>query len=122
MKEVVCEMEVTLSVISGKWKPLILYFLGETGTKRFGEIKNFIQNISHKSLSHQLRELEEDALIQREVYPEVPPRVEYSITEKGETLLPILDEMCQWGKRNMGDQYTLINPLCDGIKKKKLKA
>jgi DNA-binding HxlR family transcriptional regulator len=112
-KEVVCEIEVTLDMISGKWKPLILYFLGQEGTKRFGQIKVFIDKISHKSLTNQLRELEEDGLVQRVVYPEVPPKVEYSLTEKGKTLLPILESMCEWGEKNMAKRYKLINPLCD---------
>lgn len=112
-KEVVCEMEITLSVIGGKWKPLILYYLGDEGTKRFGQIKSFINKISQKSLTNQLRELENDGLINRTIYPEVPPKVEYSLTQKGETLLPILEKMCEWGEKNMGDQYKLINPLCD---------
>jgi DNA-binding HxlR family transcriptional regulator len=112
-KEVVCEIEVTLDMISGKWKPLILYFLGQEGTKRFGQIKVFINKISHKSLTYQLRELEEDGLVCRVVYPEVPPKVEYSLTEKGKTLLPILEAMCEWGEKNIGGKYKLINPLCD---------
>jgi DNA-binding HxlR family transcriptional regulator len=112
-KEVVCEIEITLSVIGGKWKPLILYYLGDEGTKRFGQIKSFIKKISHKTLTNQLRELENDELISRTIYPEVPPKVEYSLTTKGETLLPILETMCEWGEKNMNDGYELINPLCD---------
>ena len=112
-KEVVCEIEVTLDMISGKWKPLILYLLGEEGTKRFGQIKTFINKISHRSLTNQLRELEKDGLVHRVIYPEVPPRVEYSLTEKGKTLLPILSVMCEWGEKNMDERYNLINPLCE---------
>lgn len=113
MKEVVCEMEVTLSVIAGKWKPMILYYLGDEGTRRFGELKSFIISISHKTLTHQLRELENDGLITRKIYPEVPPKVEYTLTEKGETLMPILEAMCEWGVKNMNNDYKLIRPLCD---------
>jgi DNA-binding HxlR family transcriptional regulator len=112
-KEVVCEIEVTLAMISGKWKPLILYFLGAKGTKRFGEIKIFIKKISHKSLTSQLRELEEDGLVKRTVFAEVPPKVEYNLTEKGKSIVPILELMCEWGEKNMGERYTLINPLCE---------
>ncbi|WP_270941139.1 winged helix-turn-helix transcriptional regulator [Romboutsia lituseburensis] len=107
-----CEMEITLNAIGGKWKPLILYYLIENGTKRFGEIKSFINHTSHKTLTNQLRELEEDNLISRTVYPTVPPKVEYSITEKGMSLYPILEAMCEWGERNLDDRYELINPQC----------
>ncbi|MCT4594404.1 MAG: helix-turn-helix transcriptional regulator [Anaeromicrobium sp.] len=111
-KKVVCEMEVTLDIIGGKYKATILYILGGEGTKRFGELKSFICNVSHKTLTNQLRELEEDGLVHREIYPEVPPKVEYSLTKKGKTLIPILEAMCEWGEINMGDKYELINPLC----------
>ncbi|MGL5329592.1 MAG: winged helix-turn-helix transcriptional regulator [Peptostreptococcaceae bacterium] len=107
-----CEMEITLNAIGGKWKPLILYFLIENGTKRFGEIKYFINHTSHKTLTNQLRELEGDNLISRTVYPTVPPKVEYSITEKGMSLYPILESMCEWGAKNLDDKYELINPQC----------
>ncbi|MGL5330617.1 MAG: winged helix-turn-helix transcriptional regulator [Peptostreptococcaceae bacterium] len=107
-----CEMEITLNAIGGKWKPLILYFLIENGTKRFGEIKSFINHTSHKTLTNQLRELENDTLISRKVYPTVPPKVEYSITEKGMSLYPILNAMCEWGEKNIDDRYELINPQC----------
>ena len=107
-----CEIEITLNAIGGKWKPLILYYLIEEGTKRFGEIQSFICTVSHKTLTNQLRELESDGLISRSVYPEVPPRVEYSITDKGMSLYPILEAMCEWGEKNLTDKYELINPQC----------
>ncbi|SDL24839.1 winged helix-turn-helix transcriptional regulator [Romboutsia lituseburensis] len=107
-----CEMEITLNAIGGKWKPLILYYLIENGTKRFGEIKSFINHTSHKTLTNQLRELEDDNLVSRTVYPTVPPKVEYSITEKGMSLYPILEAMCEWGEKNLDDRYELINPQC----------
>ncbi|WP_461615082.1 winged helix-turn-helix transcriptional regulator [Clostridium sp. Marseille-QA1073] len=115
IKEVVCEIEVTLDMIGGKWKPLILYFLYQEGTKRFGEIKSYLTKISHKSLTHQLRELEEDGLVKRVIFPEVPPRVEYSLTKKGKTIFPILQLICQWGEKNMNGMYKLISPLCGQI-------
>ena len=114
--KVVCEMEVTLNMIGGKWKPLILYFLFQNKVERFGAIKGFIGDvISQKTLTKQLRELEIGGLIGRKIYPEVPPKVEYTITEKGESLMPILELMCEWGYKNMGDEYELINPLCKFI-------
>lgn len=120
IKKVCCEIELTLAVIGGKWKPLILYYLGMKGTKRFGEIKKFLNTITHKTLTNQLRELELDNLIKRDVYPEVPPKVEYSLTETGKTLLPILESMCAWGEKNTHhNHYELIHNLCDGKKKEK---
>lgn len=112
--QVSCEMEVTIKMIGGKCKPMILYYLIEHGTKRFGELQRFVTQVSQRTLTNQLRELEEDGLVSRQVYAEVPPRVEYSITEKGRSLLPVLEQMCQWGEANMGDRYELTNPLCGG--------
>ncbi|MBB6623251.1 winged helix-turn-helix transcriptional regulator [Clostridium gasigenes] len=109
---VTCEMEVTLDVIGGKWKPLILYILIEEGTKRFGELKSFISHVSQKTLTSQLRQLEGDKLILRVIYPTVPPKVEYSITAKGKTLYPILEAMCRWGEEN-SDEYEFIKKLCE---------
>lgn len=112
-KKVTCEMEITLLAIGGKWKPLILYYLIENGTKRFGEIMSYLNSISQKTLTNQLRELEKDGLINRKVYAEVPPKVEYSITEKGLSLFPILELMCEWGEKNITADFELINPQCD---------
>mgnify|MGYP001312851170 CR=1 FL=1 len=112
-REVVCEIEVTTSVIGGKWKPLIIYYLGEEGTKRFGEIKSYLSMISHKTLTSQLKDLEKENIVIRTVYPDVPPRVEYELSNKGKTLLPILELMCEWGEKNMGDRYKLIKNLCE---------
>src|SRR6478672_12483252 len=96
-----CEKELTLSIIGGKWKMLIMWHLGKEGTKRFGELKSLIPGITQRMLVSQLRELEEDLIIHREVYPVVPPKVEYSLTERGESLMPILDAMYEWGKNYM---------------------
>ncbi|RBW68211.1 HxlR family transcriptional regulator [Bacillus taeanensis] len=93
-----CEKELTLSVIGGKWKMIILWHLGKEGTKRFSELKALIPDITQRMLVNQLRELEEDRIVHREVYPVVPPKVEYSLTEHGESIMPILDSMYQWGK------------------------
>lgn len=93
-----CEKELTLSIIGGKWKMLIMWHLGKEGTKRFGELKSLIPAITQRMLVSQLRELEEDLIVYREVYPVVPPKVEYSLTERGHTLIPILESMYIWGK------------------------
>jgi DNA-binding HxlR family transcriptional regulator len=91
-----CAITTTLQVLGGKWKIVILWHLIEK-TRRFNEIKHLIKGITHKMLAQQLRELEANGLIRREVYPEVPPHVEYSITAYGSTLIPVLKAMAQWG-------------------------
>lgn len=110
--KVTCEIEITLIAMGGKWKPLILYYLIEGGTKRFGEVKSYLNSASQKTLTNQLRELERDGLINRKVYAEVPPKVEYSITEQGLSLFPILELMCEWGEKNAKNDYEIINPQC----------
>ena len=97
-KEFNCEKELTLAIIGGKWKMLILWHLGREGTKRFGELKSLITDITPRMLVNQLRELEEDLIVNRKVYPVVPPKVEYSLTKEGESLMPILTAMYDWGK------------------------
>ena len=92
-----CNKELTLSMIGGKWKMLILWRLGKEGTKRFGELKTLMPGVTQRMLVNQLRELEEDLLVRREVYPVVPPKVEYSLTEVGQSLIPILEAMYEWG-------------------------
>lgn len=89
-------MELTLLLISNKWKVLIIRDLLE-GTKRFSELKKSITNISQKVLTSNLREMEENELLTRKVYPEVPPRVEYTLTDIGYSLKPLLDDMDKWG-------------------------
>lgn len=91
-----CPVEATLDLIGGKYKALILWHLSE-GTLRFSELRKVIKNATPKMLTQQLRELETQALIHREVYPVVPPRVEYSLTELGRSLMPILVAMRDWG-------------------------
>jgi DNA-binding HxlR family transcriptional regulator len=102
LKEINCEKELTLAVIGGKWKLIILWHLGLEGTKRFSELKKLIPHITQKMLTNQLRELEEDQLVLRKVYAEVPPKVEYSLTSYGQSLLPVLRLMYDWGK-NYGE-------------------
>lgn len=92
-----CPVETTLTLIGDKWKVLILRDL-LTGTKRFGELKKSIGNVSQKVLTAQLRAMEESGLLTRTVYAEVPPRVEYTLTELGQSLKPILDAMLNWGE------------------------
>ena len=87
----------TMSLIQGKYKMFILYTLMEFGTVRFNEMQRYIGTITYKTLSTTLKQLEADGLINRKEYPQIPPKVEYSLTEKGKTLIPILDELCEWG-------------------------
>lgn len=96
----ICPITATLELIGGKWKAVILYHL-ISGTKRFGEIAVRIPTISRKVLTEQLRELERDGLVNREQFNEIPPRVEYSLTELGESLSPVMNEMATWGKENI---------------------
>lgn len=91
-----------MDIIGGKWKPLIIWKLGMLGILRFSELKKTIPSITQKMLTQQLRELEADGLIIRTVYPQVPPKVEYQLSEMGVTLMPILSSMCDWGKVYQG--------------------
>lgn len=109
---VTCEMEVTLKMIGGKCKPLILDSLIRKGTQRFSELMREITQVSQRTLTNQLRELESDGLIVRTVYAEVPPRVEYSITPKGKSLETNLELMCEWGEKNIDDRFVMTNPQC----------
>ncbi|WEK53749.1 MAG: helix-turn-helix domain-containing protein [Candidatus Cohnella colombiensis] len=95
-----CQVDDALGILVGKWKPLILLHLLQSGTNRFSELKRHLPGITQKMLTQQLRELEEDDIITRKVYPQVPPKVEYSITEYGKTLEPILEAMHEWGTKH----------------------
>jgi DNA-binding HxlR family transcriptional regulator len=109
-KEYKCPVQATINVIGGKWKPLILYYLLQ-GTKRYGELTRLLPpEVTQRMLTLQLRELESDGVINRTVYPQVPPKVEYSMTEFGRSLEPILLLMVNWGeeyiKRMVETQFT----------------
>lgn len=92
-----CPVTIALDIVGGKWKPIILWRLLE-GPKRFSELEKSISGITQKMLTSQLRGLERDKLISRTVYPQVPPKVEYAITEHGRTLLPVLNALNKWGE------------------------
>lgn len=98
-KEIVtqCPMDVTINILSGKWKMSILWHLSK-GVIRFNELQRLLNNITQKTLTLQLRELERDGIIYRKIYAEVPPKVEYGLTKLGESMKPILRSMCDWGK------------------------
>ena len=108
MEEKICfvnnkePFEYTLSIVSGKWKLKIIYLLACTSPIRYNMLKRNIDGITHKMLSTQLKELEQEVVIFRNEYPQVPPKVEYSLTSKGESLIPIVKAMCSWGKEYMG--------------------
>ena len=90
----------TMSLIQGKYKMFILYALMDFEVVRFNELQKYIKTISYKTLSSTLKELEADGLVHREEYPQIPPKVEYSLTDRGKSLIPILDQMCEWGEQN----------------------
>lgn len=96
----ICPVEVTADVIGGKWKPLILFYTSQQ-TRRFNELRRLIPGVTQQMLTLQLRELERDGIIHREVYAQVPPKVEYSQTELGRSLMPLLWQMFVWGERYM---------------------
>jgi DNA-binding HxlR family transcriptional regulator len=91
-----CPAEACLHAIGGRWKVLILWHLFH-GTRRFSQLRRDITDVTPKMLTQQLRELESDGLLKRKVYPQVPPKVEYSLTSRGESLKPVIDAMCRWG-------------------------
>ena len=96
-----CPAETTLAVIGGRWKVLLLYHLFQ-GVKRFSQLQRSGKGISQKVLTQQLREMERDGIVQRTVYPQVPPRVEYRLTPRGESLKPVIEAMCRWGLEQDG--------------------
>jgi DNA-binding HxlR family transcriptional regulator len=104
-----CRVEDALGILVGKWKPIILLILLQKGTVRFSELKRSISGITQKMLTMQLRELEDEDIIQRVVYPQVPPKVEYSITEYGRSLEPILEAMHDWGTKHTVHKIQKLN-------------
>ncbi|HZH09264.1 MAG TPA: winged helix-turn-helix transcriptional regulator [Microvirga sp.] len=98
-----CSVEGVLDLIDGKWKGVILYHLMK-GTLRFNEIRRKMPKVTQRMLTNQLRELEADGLLIRKVYPEVPPRVEYSLSERGQSLEPVIAALKQWGDTNLSSQ------------------
>ena len=99
-----CPVEATMSKIGGKYKAIVLYHLKEDGTLRFSELQRYIPQATPKMLTQQLRELESDGIVHRKVYPVVPPKTEYSLTDYGRTLGPIIQAICDWGRKNMAEQ------------------
>ena len=97
-----CPVTFTMSKIGGKWKPIILYLITK-GANRFGILQRGIEGISKQMLTKQLRELEKDGILNRKIFAEIPPRVEYSLTELGESLLPIIKSMRIWGEAQMNE-------------------
>lgn len=102
-KEYSCSVDVTLAIVGGKWKPSILWHL-KRKTMRFSELQRHFPETTRKMLTQQLRELEADGLVHREIYAQVPPKVEYSFTEKGRSLIPVLDLMAAWGRETAEKQ------------------
>lgn len=115
-----CDVEATLSVIGGRWKPILICRLLD-GRKRFGELCRLAPNATQRMITLQLRELEADGIISRHVFPEVPPRVEYEITEVGRTLAPIIKSMQKWGKnfkvQQLADEQTATTTPSDNSDK-----
>ena len=105
-----CYFELALTVMGGKWKPIILYHLGQDGVRRFSELRRSMPDVTDRMLTRQLRELEADGLITREVYKQVPPRVEYTLTSLGLGLFPILIAMREWGALYEKSQGAAHNP------------
>jgi DNA-binding HxlR family transcriptional regulator len=103
--EFTCEKELTMSIISGKYKVVIIWHLGNEGPHRYGALFRLFHSISNRILTKQLRDLEMDGIISRRVYPVVPPKVEYFLTELGQSLLPIVNAIYEWGKANMSYYY-----------------
>lgn len=118
----VCGMQLTMDIIGGKWKNVILWHL-RNKTLRFSQLKRRLGSVTQKMLTQQLRELEKDGLINRKVYPQVPPKVEYSLTEMGETIVPILYEIYKWGigySRESGLKLDIDNDILDKIIRKEI--
>src|SRR5882672_5661420 len=106
-----CSVEVTIGVIGGKWKSVLLYHLTKDRVIRFGELRRLLPNVTAQMLTSQLRELEADGVVHRKVYPQVPPKVEYSLTPFGDSIAPIIRAMAKWGESyatGMGKRISLV--------------
>lgn len=95
-----CPIEATFKVIGGKWKAISIYYLIDDA-KRFGDLMNLLETVSARMLAKQLKELEADGIVTRKLFGEVPPRVEYSLTDYGRTLLPLINAICEWGEERL---------------------
>lgn len=115
-KAYICPVESTLEIVGGKYKPLILWHLSDK-TLRFNQLHKIISSATPKMLTQQLRELEKDGMIHREVYPVVPPKVEYSLTDLGKSFIPILSQICDWGTEYLKNKN--MCPNCSMIEEKK---
>ncbi|MBK7850457.1 MAG: helix-turn-helix transcriptional regulator [Bacteroidetes bacterium] len=102
-----CALDVTMNFIGGKWKTVVIWYLRKD-KKRFGELKKHIPDITEKMLSLTLRQLESDGLVERTVFAEVPPRVEYSLTAHGKSLLPLVEEMAAWGRKKTKEEGQMV--------------
>jgi DNA-binding HxlR family transcriptional regulator len=107
-KEYHCAMDITMDYIGGKWKTVVLWYLRKD-KKRFGELRKLIPNITEKMLSLQLKDLENDGIVKRKIYPVVPPKVEYYLTDFGKTLIPMLEEIARWGRGLAESQGKLVD-------------
>lgn len=114
-----CAMDVTMDYIGGKWKTVILWYL-RNEAKRFGELKKHIPAITEKMLTLQLREMESKGVVKRKIYREVPPRVEYFLTEEGKTMIPMLEEIAAWGRRKSKNEGRIVEVVRESKKKREL--
>lgn len=115
LQEIICPVEITLSIIGGKWKPVIIGLLLH-GTKRFGELRRLMPGATQQMLTMQLRELEQAGIIHREVYAQVPPKVEYSLTELGRSLEPVVYQLAAWGEWYFTQNDREHYPISEDIK------
>jgi len=100
-----CPVEAAIDIIGGKWKPWIIWCLRD-GALRFSELQRELAGVSPKMRTKQLRELEEDGMVSRKIYPEIPPKVEYSLTSSGRTAIPLVEALCEWGSGYLNISYT----------------
>jgi DNA-binding HxlR family transcriptional regulator len=111
-----CAMDVTMNFIGGKWKTVVLWYL-RNDRKRFSELRRLIPNITEKMLSLQLKNLESDGIVGRKLYPEVPPRVEYFLTDFGKSLIPMLEEIAKWGRHLAKSKGKMVSKISKKGKK-----